>query len=1431
MFDKLISISLNNKLLVFAGVIALIWGGIIALLGLPVDAVPDITNNQVQVVTTAPTLAAQEVEQIITFPIEAVMANLPGVTDLRSISRYGLSVVTVVFEENIDLMRARQFVGEQIKLLDGTISPELGKPEMMPITTGLGEVYQYVLTVDSAHATQYNNMELRTVQDWIVKRQLAGIEGIIETSSFGGRVKQYEVAVDPALMLSRDVTMEDVCVALQRNNANSGGSYIESGTNAFYIRTEGRAENLEAIANTVVEVKKGVPVRVGDVARVGYGNAQRYGALTMDGKGEVVGGITLMLKGGNSSKTIENVKARMEKVQRTLPPGISIYPYLDRSVLVAKTMKTVTKNLIEGGLVVIFVLVVMLGNLRAGAVVASVIPLAMLFAIIMMRVFGVSANLMSLGAIDFGIVVDGAVIIVEGVLHFLHVKYKGQKLTREQMDGAVAIAAGQIYRSAAFGVLIILVVFVPVFTLEGVEGKTFMPMAQTVSFAILGSLILSLTYVPVMSALVLSRHVADHNTWSDSLMDAIGNIYRPGLALALKRPVFLISATVAGFALSIALFMRMGAEFIPTLEEGDLAMQMTVPIGSSLSHTISKSTQVEHILKSNFPEVKHVVSKIGTGEVPTDPMGIEDTDIMILLKEQDEWTSASSREELIGLMKEKLEAVEGASFEFSQPIQLRFNELMTGSKTDIAIKIFGEDLALLKHLGDSAAKLITDIQGAGDVKVEQTEGLRQLSVRLDRKAMALYGITADAVNLAVRAAYAGETVGGVYENERRFDLTVRLGAAQRGQFNLDRIMVHAADGSHIPLSRVAQVRLMEGPSLISRQDAKRRVAIGVNVRHRDVASLVADIQAKLDAKLPLPPGYTISYGGQFENLQHASKRLVVAVPVALVLILLLLYISFGSAREAFIIFSAVPLAAVGGIMALWLRDMPFSISAGIGFIALFGVAVLNGLVLVNEFIRLRREENLPLFEAIRQGADNRLRPVLTTALVASLGFLPMAISTSNGAEVQRPLATVVIGGLVTSTLLTLIVLPVIYWLAEKKHERAMRGIGPLALIGLLIIGNAAMAQNQGADVDELVRMARESRPEVLQAALESKAWEHEGKKAYVLPSTEMVLQYGQINYADADYNVQVMQGLGRPWAIRAHRQWALAGAETAEAKHALAMAEAELRVRLAYQDWVFAQAAAAESDQWSSALSMALKATSAQTKAGELSGIDRQAIVNVVMLAATEAASFRQRAMAAEAEIRYLTKLQPERPLATAQPQALALTSRSDSISATLLAANQAEVRHEHLAEKVIATKATPTAGVGYFNQSLNGISNNQGAFFSLSLPILPSGRKQEQRIQQFRARQAEVRLSDQQRALITELATARAQLAMADSLLALFDQTGFFDSPALREALLRQHSSGLIGPIDLATQATLLMRSTHDRLQQQALRNSSILIINHLTK
>lgn len=1051
MIKNIILFSLRNKFLILLSVGGLIAGGIYSATQIPLDAVPDITNNQVQIVSTSPTLAPQEMEQLVTYPLEASMTNIPGVIEVRSISRYGLSVITVVFEEDIPIMQARQFVQEQLTIAAGDLPEGLTEPELMPITTGLGEIYQYVLVVDEKMADHYDPIQLRTIQDWIVKRQLNGTPGVIETSSFGGYLKQYEVAVDPILLRNYGLTISDVINALEANNQNSGGSYIENGPYSYYIRTEGRVESMDEIGRIFVSDNDGVPIRIQDIGEVRIGHSKRYGALTMDGKGEVVGGITLMLKGANSSEVLQNVKERMENIRKTLPQGVDIYPYLDRSRLIAKTIDTVTTNLWEGGLIVIFVLLLLLGNLRAGLIVASVIPLSMLFALTMMNYFGISANLMSLGAIDFGIVIDGAVIIVEGLLHTLALLYVGQKLTGEEMDQVVAETTSKIYRAAAFGVLIILVVFIPILTLEGVEGKTFQPMAQTIGFAILGSLILSMTYVPVMASLFLSRHITDKVTVADRIVNFLKRLYSPFLNLALRRPIEIIGLGLVLLAISIWIFSRMGTEFVPTLEEGDLAVQQTIKPGSSLNESIRTSTMAEQILLENFPEVLHVVSKIGTAEVPTDPMAIEDADIMILLKDKEEWTSAETREALIEMMKEKLSPITWATYEFSQPIQLRFNELMTGSKADISVKIFGENINTLKEKADEAAAIIQSIEGASDVKVDQTEGLQQLSVRFDRDNMARFGINVDEVNRIIRTAYAGEKVGNIFEEERKFDLVVRLNEGDRQDLDLTALTVNTATGQNVTLDQIAYVEPTEGPMMISREEARRFINIGVNVRNRDVGSLVEDIEYALGSNLSLPPNYEIRYGGQFENLQHARQRLAIALPLALGLILLLLYFAFGSFVDTLIIFMAVPLSAIGGILALYIRGMPFSISSGVGFIALFGVSVLNGIVLLNA-IRQLNEKNtdLPLIDKIRQACLSRFRPVLMTALVAALGFLPMAISTGSGAEVQRPLATVVIGGLITSTLLTLLILPALYFLVKKRKRTPLVKTISTLVLGLMI---------------------------------------------------------------------------------------------------------------------------------------------------------------------------------------------------------------------------------------------------------------------------------------------------------------------------------------------------------------------------------------------
>ncbi len=1141
MIETLIRFAVKQKLIIFLFLAGMVGMGIWSLQQLPIDAVPDITNNQVQVVTVSNSLAPQEVEQFITYPVEVAMANIPNVIEIRSISRFGLSVVTIVFEDFVPILEARQFVKEQIGIAEQEIPAELGRPELMPITTGLGEIYQYVLRVKPGYEHEYDAMKLRTIQDWIVKRQLAGISGIIEVSSFGGYLKQYEVAIDPFTLQSYRLSIQDVFDALAKNNQNSGGSYIEKNTNAYYIRTEGLVRSEEDIGNIVLDNREGIPVMISDVAKVQLGSPKRFGAMTMDGLGEAVGGITLMLKGANSSEAIANVRERVEEVKKSLPEGIELYPYLDRADLVGKTIKTVEHNLLEGGLIVIAVLILLLGNWRAGVIVASIVPLAMLFALIMMRIFGVSANLMSLGAIDFGIVVDGAVIIVEGVLFALTSKYAGQQLSQEQLDGEIVDASAKLFRSAVFGVFIILVVFIPIMTLTGIEGKMFRPMAYTFSFVVLGALILSLTYVPAMSALILPRKIKEENTWSDKLINGIKKLYSPTLKAALRLPYVILGLALATFIGAAVLFRSMGAEFIPTLEEGDLAMQMTIQPGSSLEESVRTATKAEAVLLEHFPEVEHVVSKIGTAEVPTDPMAIEDGDIMIILKEKEDWTSARTREELVEKMKEKLEVIAGASFEFTQPIQLRFNELMTGAKTDIAVKIFGEDTEVLKSVADRAALIIKGIQGAADVKVDQTEGLPQLKIDFNRMKIAEYDLDIEKLNTLVRMAYAGESAGIVFENERKFDLVVRLDSVYREDVDLARLFVPLPDGRSIPMSEVAEVRYTEGPMQISREDARRRINIGVNVRNRDVASLVEEIRQKLDTRLDVPPGYSIRYGGQFENLEKAQARLMVAVPLALGLIFILLYFTFGQLKYALMIFTAVPLSAIGGISALALRGMPFSISAGVGFIALFGVAVLNGIVLISYFNRLRQEDNsLDLMEVVVKGSLDRLRPVLMTATVAALGFLPMALSTSNGAEVQKPLATVVIGGLITATLLTLLLMPILYFIFNRPSRKMKNAMKSMPVILILMLGfNILQAQINIIGPQDAIDAALSNHPDLKMADLQFNLAEQKFDQARKVPATDFLLSIGQTNTSLIDYNFSVTQGLGAIGADKKRKNLAL----------------------------------------------------------------------------------------------------------------------------------------------------------------------------------------------------------------------------------------------------------------------------------------------------
>lgn len=1175
MFDKLIGFSIKNKMVIGLFTIALIVWGIYSFKKLPIDALPDITNNQVTVITVAPTVAAQEIESFITNPLEISMSNLPDVKEIRSISRFGLSVITIVFADKVETHTARQLVAEKIKQAEGEIPDGLGKPEMGPITTGLGEIYQYTLHTKKGFENKYSAQELRTIQDWIVRRQLAGVQGITEVSAWGGEMKQYEVSIDPNRLNAMNISIAEVFEALHNGNENTGGAYIEKGSNVSFIRGIGMVKTKEDIENIVIKTINNIPVLIRNVGTVNFGSAPRYGAITRNGEGEVVAGITLMLKGENSSKVIEHVKERMVEIQKSLPEGVVIDPYIERSALVKRAISTVEKNLIEGGLIVIFVLVLLLGNLRAGLVVASVIPLAMLFAISMMNLFGVSGNLMSLGAIDFGLIVDGAVIIIEATLHHitgrkLNQKYSKGKLTQAEMDEEVYQSATKIRSSAAFGEIIIMIVYIPILALVGIEGKMFAPMAQTVSFAILGALILSLTYVPMASALFLSKNTQQKKNISDKIMAFLERIYMPFIIQSLKRKRVIIFSAFTLFIVSVFMFLRMGGEFIPTLEEGDFAIEFGMMQGTSLTQMTETTTKAEKILKSQFPEVNQVVTRIGSAEIPTDPMPMERADIMVAMKDKSEWTSAETKEEMMEKMEEALKGgLIGVNLELTQPIQMRFNELMTGIRQDVAIKIYGDDMEVLATEAEKVSQIISGIEGVGTPNIEKVAGLPQITVNYKRDLLAQYGIKISDVNKIITAAFAGEKAGVVLEGEKKFDLVVRFNKNFRQDINdVSQLYVITDNGVKIPLNQIAEVSYKEGPAQISHDNTKRRIFIGFNVVGRDVESVVKEIQTKIDAELKLPPGYNITYGGQFQNLTEAKQRLSVAVPVALLLIFMLLFFTFGSFKQALLIFTAIPLSAIGGVFALYLRGMPFSISAGVGFIALFGVAVLNGIVLIGYFNQLKKEGTNDLMERVLTGVRVRLRPVIMTAAVASLGFLPMALSHGAGAEVQKPLATVVIGGLISATLLTLIVLPILYVLFEKMKSKTRTAISPLVLLALMLGVSNLNAQNSSS-LDAWITQGLKYNNSVLAAEAEVKSSQYFKKTSTEIGKTNVSLTYGQYNsYANKDNNLSITQSIPFPTTFAAKSKLAGSVIESNVLKKKLTEAEVVYQIKQVYYGWL-----------------------------------------------------------------------------------------------------------------------------------------------------------------------------------------------------------------------------------------------------------------------
>jgi len=1136
MLNKIIKYSITHKLVIGLLTFALIIAGIYSLKQLPVDAVPDITNNQVQVITSSPTLAAQEVERLITFPIEITMATIPQIEEIRSFSRFGLSVVTIVFEEDVDVYWARAQVNERLADAQSQIPEGIGKPGIAPLSTGLGEIYQYVIGTKPGYEDKYDAVQLRTIQDWVIRRQLLGTPGVADVSSFGGYLKQYEIAVRPERLNAMQISISEIFDALESNNQNTGGAYIEKNDKALFIRSEGLVGSINDIENILVkQTDDGIPILISDVAKVQTGTAIRYGATTRNGKGEVVSAIVMMLKGANSAEVIADVKGKIEIISKSLPEGVIIEPFLDRTKLVDNAIGTVTTNLVEGALIVIFILLLLLGNWRAGLITASVIPLALLFAFSMMHLFGVSANLMSLGAIDFGLIVDGAVIIVEATLfHIGHLKLN-RKLNQEEMDTEVFKSASKMMNSAAFGQIIILIVYLPILALVGTEGKMFGPMAQTVSFAILGAFILSLTYIPMVSALALSKNTVHKRNISDKIMNSLYKVYKPIIRWSMHKRALILAGTLGLFVLAFLIFKSLGGEFIPTLEEGDFAVETRVITGSSLTNTIKATTKAEKILLDNFPEVLQVVSKIGSGEIPTDPMPVEAADVMIILKDKKEWVSASNREELADKMAEALEVIPGVTFGFQQPIQMRFNELMTGVRQDVAVKIYGEDLEQLSTYANQIGKIAGTVDGAVDVYVEEVTGVPQIVVNYNRSQLAKYGLDIKSVNNTIQAAFAGASAGIVYEGEKQFDLVVRLeGNNRKSLTDVQNLYIIGSNGQQIPLQQVATVSIIDGPYQIQRDNTQRRIIAAFNVRNRDVESVVAEISNKIDNQVNLAPGYSITYGGQFENLVEARQRLGIAVPMALLLIFILLYFTFGSIKQGVLIFTAIPLSAIGGVFALWIRDLPFSISAGVGFIALFGVAVLNGIVLIAEFNRLKKDGVSDVFERIYKGTHSRLRPVIMTAAVASLGFLPMALSQTSGAEVQRPLATVVIGGLITATFLTLVVLPILYYYSEKKIKMKPNKTALLLFIGLLGSMYTMDAQTNTEvkvyqNLDALIETALKNNPNIKVSKLQTEKERALKGASWDLPKTEFGLEYGQTNSAvDNDTHFSVSQTFAFP---------------------------------------------------------------------------------------------------------------------------------------------------------------------------------------------------------------------------------------------------------------------------------------------------------------
>ena len=1335
MLNKIITYSIKNKLIVGLFVVSLIGWGAFQVTQLPIDAVPDITDNQVQVITVSPSLGATDIERLVTFPIEQACSSIPGTKQIRSFSRFGLSLITIVFEDKIDIYWARQQISEKLQKVQQDIPPGTGTPELAPVSTGLGEIFQYVVRPLKGYESKFDAMELRTIQDWIVRRQLIGTPGVAEVASFGGKLKQYEISVRQDQLKSYGLTISDIFSALEKNNQNTGGAYIEKGPTVLYIRSEGLTVNIDDIEKIVVkQMSNGNPLLIRDIAKVQLGAAIRYGAMTYNAEGEVAGAVVMMLKGENSSLVVKRVKDKIAEIQKMLPEGVVIEPFLDRTKMVNNAIKTVETNLLEGALIVIFVLVFFLGNLRAGLIVSSVIPLSMLFAIILMNLFGVGGNLMSLGAIDFGLIVDGSVIVVEAILHrFAHSKHFRTlvRIDQGQMDEEVGKSTGSMIKSAVFSQIIILIVYIPILSLEGIEGKMFKPMAFTIAFAIFGAFILSITYVPMMAALFLNKKLNHKKNITDRLMIWLERSYQPFLKMVLKIPKTVIGVTVLLFFVSVGLLMNMGGEFIPQLEEGDFAVETRVLSGGSINTTLDATQKASKLLIDRFPEVEKIVTKIGAGEIPTDPMTMDASDLIIILKDKEEWVSANTFDALADTMGKVMSQVPGITSGFQYPVQMRFNELMTGSRQDVSCKIFGENLDSLAKYAALMGNIINDVEGAKDLYTETVTGISQVVIHFNRAAIARYGANIKEVNQVIQSAYAGGVAGKVFEGDRRFDLVVRLNNIQKKDWQqIKNLMVTVGNNKQVPLYELAEVRIEEGPYQIQREDAARRIVVGFNVRGKDVKTVVNEVQEKVKKSIQFPPGYYVVYGGQFENLEHAVSRLQIAVPGALLLILVMLFFAFNNLKHCLLIFSAIPFSAIGGVLALWLRGMPFSISAGVGFIALFGVAVLNGIVLLTEMNKLAMEPNRTIVDIIATATKTRLRPILITAAVASLGFIPMALSSGAGAEVQKPLATVVIGGLLSATLLTLFVLPIFYQLFEKKRL----GQTTIAILFCIIGLNATALQAQELTVKKPLAKVFEQAmlvsPTLKTTEAQRNYYQALSKSSFDPAKLEFRGEIGNVNSSLNDSKYAVEQVFDLPKVYQAQKNLNLSISQTYSYQAILDEKLIHHAVEQLYIQLQFQVAKGLLLGQLDSIYAKQLAAVDARFKAGQDNGLEQLNMQNWVSLHKQLMIQHQNEQLGLQKQ--FVILLQDPSLLLPAdglkfEPRLLdTVIDASHPINLLWMQKLQSAIAETNVAK----SKILPQVAMGYTNQSFRMNPEDANRYNSvnlgLNIPLFRSGLKQK---------------------------------------------------------------------------------------------------------